>query len=88
MGGFLLDDGTDDGYGYTRLLGCCLYDTVQMLFGLHGHNFVKAIQNQLAKGEKTLRVVADQISSPTWGVMQESILMKPSAYSLGQVPFL
>lgn len=46
----------------------CSYIIVrtQSLFGLHGHNFVKAILNQIAKGEKELRVVTDQISSPTY----------------------
>ena len=38
----------------------------QSLYGLHGRNFVKAILNQLLQGKTSLRVVADQISSPTY----------------------
>ncbi|HPA78904.1 MAG TPA: dTDP-4-dehydrorhamnose reductase [Kiritimatiellia bacterium] len=62
-------------YGASKLAGeknirgsGCSYIIVrtQSLFGLHGHNFVKAILNQIAKGERDLKVVMDQISSPTY----------------------
>ena len=38
----------------------------QSLYGLHGRNFVKAILNQLVQRKTSLRVVDDQISSPTY----------------------
>lgn len=38
----------------------------QSLYGLNGRNFIKAILNQLHQGKKELRVVVDQISSPTY----------------------
>lgn len=72
-------------YGASKLAGeknirgsGCSYVIVrtQSLFGLHGHNFVKAIQNQIAKGEKTLRVVKDQISSPTYTMHLAEGLLK------------
>ncbi|HMK65634.1 MAG TPA: dTDP-4-dehydrorhamnose reductase [Thermodesulfobacteriota bacterium] len=37
------------------------------LYGKHGPNFVRAILNQAEKGG-ALRVVADQVMSPTWSV--------------------
>lgn len=36
------------------------------LFGVHGHNFVEAIRNQLKKGTSPLRVVNDQRGRPTY----------------------
>jgi dTDP-4-dehydrorhamnose reductase len=36
------------------------------LFGVHGHNFVEAIRNQVKKGTNPLRVVADQRGKPTY----------------------
>jgi len=48
---------------------------VQSLFGLNGRNFVKAILNQLRKGNRTLRVVDDQISAPTYTVHLAQALM-------------
>ncbi len=36
------------------------------LFGVHGHNFVEAIRNQLKKGTNPLRVVNDQRGRPTY----------------------
>jgi dTDP-4-dehydrorhamnose reductase len=36
------------------------------LFGIHGHNFVEAIRNQLNKGTNPLRVVNDQHGRPTY----------------------
>jgi dTDP-4-dehydrorhamnose reductase len=36
------------------------------LFGVHGHNFVEAIRNQVRKGTKSLRVVDDQRGRPTY----------------------
>jgi dTDP-4-dehydrorhamnose reductase len=36
------------------------------LFGIHGHNFVEAIRNQVRKGTNPLRVVNDQRGRPTY----------------------
>lgn len=36
------------------------------LFGVHGHNFVEAIRNQVKKGTNPLRVVNDQRGRPTY----------------------
>jgi dTDP-4-dehydrorhamnose reductase len=36
------------------------------LFGMHGHNFVEAIRNQVKKGTNPLRVVNDQRGRPTY----------------------
>ncbi len=36
------------------------------LFGVHGHNFVEAIRNQVTKGTNPLRVVNDQRGRPTY----------------------
>ena len=36
------------------------------LFGIHGHNFVEAIRNQVKKGTDPLRVVDDQRGRPTY----------------------
>ena len=36
------------------------------LFGVHGHNFVEAIRNQIRKGTNLLRVVNDQRGRPTY----------------------
>ena len=38
----------------------------QSLFGLRGRNFVRAILGQLQQGKTELRVVADQVSAPTY----------------------
>lgn len=38
----------------------------QSLFGLRGRSFIRAILNQIEQGKTSLRVVADQISSPTY----------------------
>ena len=38
----------------------------QSLFGWHGPNFVKAIKRFIEEGKTPLRVVADQVSCPTW----------------------
>jgi dTDP-4-dehydrorhamnose reductase len=38
----------------------------QSLYGLHGRNFIKAILGQIEKGNRELRVVNDQVSSPTY----------------------
>jgi len=40
----------------------------QSLFGLHGNSFVKAILARLEKGNEPLKVVSDQVSSPTYTV--------------------
>lgn len=38
----------------------------QSLYGLRGRNFIRAILNQLQQGKTSLRVVHDQVSSPTY----------------------
>ena len=38
----------------------------QSLYGLRGRNFIKAILNQIHQGKTELRVVNDQVSSPTY----------------------
>ncbi|HMO04059.1 MAG TPA: dTDP-4-dehydrorhamnose reductase [Kiritimatiellia bacterium] len=38
----------------------------QSLYGLNGRNFIKAILNQVIQGKRTLTVVSDQVSSPTY----------------------
>ena len=38
----------------------------QSLYGLNGRNFIKAILGQLHQGKSELRVVSDQVSSPTY----------------------
>jgi dTDP-4-dehydrorhamnose reductase len=38
----------------------------QSLFGLRGRSFIRAILNQIQQGKTSLRVVADQVSSPTY----------------------
>lgn len=38
----------------------------QSLYGLHGRNFIRAILNQIQQGKTSLRVVSDQVSSPTY----------------------
>ena len=38
----------------------------QSLYGLNGRNFIKAILGQIHKGNRELRVVNDQVSSPTY----------------------
>lgn len=40
----------------------------QSLFGVHGRNFVRAIMDRLSKTNDPLKVVIDQVSSPTWTV--------------------
>jgi len=61
-------------YGRSKLEGelrvqasqasACILRTA-WLYGAHGKNFVKAIQSAIDAG-KPLRVVADQVGSPTW----------------------
>lgn len=46
--------------------GPSLIVRTQSLYGIHGRNFVKAILNQVKQGKKTLTVVSDQVSSPTY----------------------
>ena len=62
-------------YGASKLAGekairaeGCAYFIVrtQSLFGIHGHNFVKAILKRINAGNKELNVVTDQISAPTY----------------------
>ena len=60
-------------YGRSKLLGEQLARGARRhmivrtawLYGHGGHNFVEAIRSQVADGTHTLRVVADQIGSPT-----------------------
>jgi dTDP-4-dehydrorhamnose reductase len=62
-------------YGETKLAGeiavrkaggQTLIVRTQSLYGLRGRNFIKAILNQIRQGKDTLRVVSDQVSSPTY----------------------
>ena len=64
-------------YGMSKLMGEYLVQQerpgalvvrTQSLFGNYGVNFVEAILKQLADGKKTLEVVADQFSCPTYVV--------------------
>jgi dTDP-4-dehydrorhamnose reductase len=60
-------------YGRSKLLGEVaaqhaerhLIVRTSWLFGVHGHNFVEAIRNQIRKGNP-LRVVSDQRGKPTY----------------------
>lgn len=55
--------------GELRVLASCaraLIVRTQSLYGIHGRSFPRAILNQLAAGKRELRVVSDQISSPTY----------------------
>lgn len=55
--------------GEVRVLeagGLAVIVRTQSLFGVRGRNFVKAILGQLQQGKTTLRVVADQVSAPTY----------------------
>lgn len=49
-----------------RAGGPALVVRTQSLYGVHGRNFIKAIINQVRQGKRELRVVSDQISSPTY----------------------
>ncbi len=61
-------------YGRSKLLGEIaashaekhLIVRTSWLFGVHGHNFVEAIRNQVRKGVESLRVVSDQRGRPTY----------------------
>lgn len=61
-------------YGRSKLLGeiaathadSHLVIRTAWLFGVHGHNFVEAIRNQVRKGTNPLRVVSDQRGRPTY----------------------
>lgn len=61
-------------YGRSKLLGEIaatharqhLIIRTAWLFGIHGHNFVEAIRNQIRKGTTPLRVVDDQRGRPTY----------------------
>jgi len=61
-------------YGRSKLLGeqaasgaeKHLVVRTSWLFGVHGHNFVEAIRNQIRKGTDPLRVVNDQRGRPTY----------------------
>lgn len=72
-------------YGQTKLEGEQLAQAAggellivrtQSLYGLRGRNFIKAILGQLAQGKTSLRVVADQISSPTFTVHLADCLLR------------
>jgi dTDP-4-dehydrorhamnose reductase len=71
-------------YGASKLAGekavraeGCAYFIVrtQSLFGVHGHNFVKAVMGRLARG-KNLRVVNDQVSCPTYTMHLAEALLR------------
>ena len=47
-------------------LGGAVVVRTQSLFGLRGRSFIRAILNQIQQGKTSLRVVADQVSSPTF----------------------
>ena len=51
----------------------------QSLYGLNGRNFIKAILGQIHKGNKELRVVNDQVSSPTYTRYLADALLRLSA---------
>lgn len=72
-------------YGHTKLEGEKLVQAArgqtliirtQSLYGLRGRNFIKAILNQLVQGKTSLRVVADQVSSPTFTVHLADCLLR------------
>lgn len=46
--------------------GAFLIVRTQSLFGRHGPNFVRAIVEKIRQGQTPLRVVSDQVSSPTY----------------------
>ncbi len=47
----------------------------QSLFGIHGHNFIKAIMRFIDEGKVPLKVVFDQVSCPTWsGHLSDALL--------------
>ena len=47
----------------------------QSLFGVHGHNFIKAIMRFMDEGKVPLKVVNDQVSCPTWsGHLADALL--------------
>lgn len=50
----------------------------QSLYGVHGHNFVKAIINKLTQEDtgEPLRVVEDQVTSPTYTVHLAEAIVK------------
>ena len=47
-------------------LGGAVVVRTQSLLGLRGRSFIRAILNQIQQGKTSLRVVADQISTPTF----------------------
>ncbi|HSP15463.1 MAG TPA: dTDP-4-dehydrorhamnose reductase [Thermoanaerobaculia bacterium] len=61
-------------YGRSKLIGELAAEEAKKhlvlrsawLFGVHGHNFVEAIRNQVKKGTDPLRVVNDQRGRPTY----------------------
>jgi dTDP-4-dehydrorhamnose reductase len=75
-------------YGRTKLdgeiqveaaCGGALVVRTQSLYGVHGRNFVKAIINQVRQGKRELKVVSDQISSPTYTRHLADALLRLSA---------
>jgi dTDP-4-dehydrorhamnose reductase len=74
---YVEDDPTEplNYYGLTKLRGEeavrkaggeSLVVRTQSLYGLRGRNFIKAILTKIIQGQDTLRVVNDQVSSPTY----------------------
>ena len=71
-------------YGQSKLAGeravqdagCAfIIARTQSLFGIHGHNFIKAIMRFIDEGKVPLKVVHDQVSCPTWsGHLADALL--------------
>jgi dTDP-4-dehydrorhamnose reductase len=83
-------------YGRSKLLGEVaarhaakhLIVRTSWLFGVHGHNFVEAIRNQVRKGTNPLRVVSDQQGRPTYTPhLADAILRLVSAGAHGIVHY-
>lgn len=94
---YVEDDATDplSYYGQSKLGGevqvreagghACIART-QSLYGLAGRNFVKAILNQIHNGKTELKVVSDQVSSPTYTLhLAEALLRLAGARARGVV---
>jgi len=82
-------------YGHTKLEGekyallhpHSLVIRTSWLYSLYGHNFVKTIL-RLAEGENPLRVVNDQVGSPTWAAdLADAILEIISGVNNHQIAF-
>ncbi len=82
-------------YGRSKLLGEIaaahaaqhLIVRTSWLFGVHGHNFVEAIRNQIAKGTNPLRVVADQRGRPTYTPHLARAIVRLAPHARGVVHY-